>query len=211
METSGPITPRTRHTTPEHFHCFSFFLPVRSQGVGVSRSRLPTSLCRAPVGGPGFPPTDTKGHTHTLCSPCSRTSPPVQVDVCPALDIQITAAQSSRATFFIHAMASVCPSKECAHEMAGHPRSVSPLDPKAAINGEMVCVSHCHKFKWMCVVRSMSRSWRRMSSRATLFINTAASLCSSKETSIQDGAVRLTTAGKVDCSVDDEGARSSKA
>ena len=36
---------------------FSLFSPVRSQGVGVLRSCLPASLCRAPVGMPGFPRT----------------------------------------------------------------------------------------------------------------------------------------------------------
>ena len=42
--------------------CFSFSLPVRSQNVGVLRSCLP----RPGVGGPSFPPIDTKGHTHCV-------------------------------------------------------------------------------------------------------------------------------------------------
>ena len=34
-----------------------------AQGVGVSRSRLPASLCRAPFDGPGLQPTEVRGHT----------------------------------------------------------------------------------------------------------------------------------------------------
>ena len=37
----------------------------RSQSVGVLRSCLPASLCRAPVGGPGFPHTDAE-HVRAL-------------------------------------------------------------------------------------------------------------------------------------------------
>ena len=49
---------------PISFFRVSFCLPVRSQGVGVLRSCLPASLCRAPIHGPSSEPTDTKGHTH---------------------------------------------------------------------------------------------------------------------------------------------------
>ena len=51
---------------PISFFRVSFCLPVRSHGVGVLRSCLPASLCRAPIHGPSSEPTDTKGHTHCV-------------------------------------------------------------------------------------------------------------------------------------------------
>ena len=42
---------------------FLFLCLYVAQGVGVLRSRLPASLCRAPIDGPGLQPTDVKGHT----------------------------------------------------------------------------------------------------------------------------------------------------
>ena len=54
------------HYGTGRFLSFRFlFLFACSFGVGVLRSCLPASLCRAPIDGPSFPPSDAKDHT--LC------------------------------------------------------------------------------------------------------------------------------------------------